>query len=133
MKKTWIVLIVVLLLLGAAALLVFRFPVVIMFLLHPPEKNADAVVRSGRYWRIDQRYATPVPVAEEVIRLEIDRSRGLAVFHLRDGSSVQAALAEQDQVQWAKGCPTMVNSTKMEYLPLAVEKLVLGETTFEHP
>jgi hypothetical protein len=133
MKKRRIVLLIVLLLLGAAALLAFRFPVVLMFLLHPPEKSADAAIRSGRYWHINERNANPEPAAAEVLRLEIDRSKGLAVFHLSDGSSVQAALAGTDQVQWTRGCPTMVNSMKMEYLPLAVEKLVLGETTFEHP
>jgi hypothetical protein len=132
MKKRWVITAAILLL-GFAALLVLRFPVVLMFLLHPPEKSADAAVRSGSYWRINQRYATPEPVAEDIIKLEIDRTKGLTIFHLRDGSSVQAALAGSDQVIWTKGCPTMVNSTRMEYLPLAVEKLVLGGTTFENP
>jgi hypothetical protein len=134
MKKIWIVLLVILLLAGLSALFLWLFPMQLMFLLHPPEPRADAAVRDGSYWRITQRYITPMPLVVDVVRLEIDRSRGKAVFTLRDGSSVQATLpANEAQAQWAEGCHSMAGSTKMEYLPLAVDKLVLGDITFVQP
>lgn len=129
MKKPWIVIGLVLLLIAAC---------VSWFLIRTPDflRNmfpGKAGIQSGSYARILHSYAKPTPVAVAVIRLDIDRDKGLAVFHLQDGSSVQAALAGEDAVRWARGCHTMSDSTKMEYLPLAVEHLVLGDATFEHP
>jgi hypothetical protein len=94
---------------------------------------ANAEIKTGSYWRIQHRYANPTPVAVTVISLDIDRVKGLAVFHLQDGSSVQAGLAGPQEVQWTEGCNTMSGSTKMEFLPLAEDRLVLGDTAFEHP
>ena len=68
-----------------------------------------------------------------VVRLDIDRKKSQAIFHLQDGSTVQVALAGSDQVQWLEGCPTMTGTTRMEFVPLAQVQLVLGETTFERP
>jgi hypothetical protein len=129
MKTKWIVIGLLLLLIGAC---------LAWFFINTPDFlgnmfPADAGIKTGSYWRIQHNYAKPTPVAGSVIRLDIDRAKGLAVFHLQDGSSVQTKLAGKDRVRWAQGCPTMVGSTRMEFLPLAEDRLVLGDATFEHP
>jgi len=131
MKKSWIALGIIILL----AVIYLGFCSRSHFLLQLVQNgvSSDAKIKPGSYFRIQHRYAKPTPVAEPVIKLEIDRAQGQVVFYLQDGSTVQAALAGPEEAQWTKGCPTNISSTKMEILPLAEEKLVLGETTFENP
>ena len=129
LKKRWIVLIIILILIVAC---------VTCFLVRTPDFlgnlfPADAGIKTGSYLRIQPNSFHPMPVAVTLVRLDIDRKKGQAVFHFQDGSTVQAALAGPDQRQWLKGCPSMIGTTRMEFLPLAQDRLVLGETSFEKP
>ena len=136
MKKRWIVIgILLLLAMVILGFLCYRSSLLfyLLMLLHPGKQNADAAIRTGSYWRIEHRYARPTPVAVTVIKLDIDREKDQAIFYLQDGSRVQAALAGSAEAQWSEGCPTMAGTTKMEILPLAEDRLVLGDTTFENP
>jgi len=129
MKKGWIILIIVFILIMAC---------LVIFLARTPDflrnmSTTDAAVKTGSYVRIQPNFVTSAPVAVEVVQLDIDRENSLAVFHLEDGSTVSAALAGTDLVQWAEGCPTMAGSTRMEFVPLVEDQLVLDDTTFESP
>ena len=129
MKRRWPLLVIPLLLVCAfIGWFLYNTPDFLGNLVH-----ADAAIQTGSYWRIQHSYAKPTPVAVTVISLDIDREKGLAVFHMQDGSKVQAALAGPEEVQWGEGCNTMSGSTRMEFLPLAEDRLVLGDTTFVNP
>ncbi len=129
MNKGWIILIILLILIVAC---------VVCFLIRTPDFlgnmfPADAGVKTGAYVRTQLSYVTSEPAAVMVIQLDIDRKKDQAVFHLQDGSTVQAAMAGSDKVRWVEGCPSMTGTTRMEFLPLAQDRLVLGDTTFEKP
>jgi hypothetical protein len=129
MKPGWVILIVILVVIMAClAWFLYATPDFVNGMFPP-----DAAIKTGTYARTDYNITTPQPVAVTVVRMDIDRKKGLAVFHLQDGSTVQAALAGPDQVKWSEGCPSMVADTRMEFVPLAEDRLVLGETAFEKP
>ena len=129
MKKCWVILIIILILIVACLAWFFISTPDFLGNLFP----ADAGIKTGSYVRKQPGHVTSEPVALTVVRLDIDRKKGQVVFHLQDGSIVQAALAGSDKVRWAQGCPTMTGTTRMEFLPLAQDRLVLGDTTFERP
>ena len=129
MKKRWIILLTILILIVAC---------LAWFFISTPDflgnmLPADAGIKAGSYLRTQRSYVASEPVALPLIQLDIDRKKSQAIFHLQDGSTVQVALAGSDQVQWLEGCPTMTGTTRMEFVPLAQDRLVLGETSFEKP
>jgi hypothetical protein len=65
--------------------------------------------------------------------LEVDREAGQMVFALADGSQIASSFVARDRAAWPAGCPTNIQSTRMEVLEIVEDPLRLGSTTFRHP
>jgi hypothetical protein len=55
------------------------------------------------------------------------------VFRLADGSDVVTSFVARDRAAWPAGCPTNIQSTRMEVLEIAEDPLSLGSTRLEQP
>lgn len=71
--------------------------------------------------------------ARGIQKLDINREQRRMVLTLDDGSEIVAAFVPRDRAAWPAGCPTNINSTRMEVLDIAEEELTIGATTFRHP
>lgn len=90
-------------------------------------------VEDGEYAIVRELEVTDTAAGREVRRLEIDREAGQMVFTLVDGSRIASSLVARDRAAWPAGCPTNIQSTRMEVLEIAEDPLRLGSTTFRQP
>jgi hypothetical protein len=90
-------------------------------------------VEAGVYTVVREARTTDLAAAREVQRLEIDREAGQMVFTLVDGSEIASSFVSRERAAWPEGCPTNIQSTRMEVLEIAEDPLVLGETIFYQP
>jgi hypothetical protein len=83
------------------------------------------VLRSG---------VTAESAAEQAIqKLQVDRGNRLMVLTLVDGSEIVTSFVPRDRREWPSGCPSNLNSTRMEVLEIAADPLTIGSTTVNHP
>jgi hypothetical protein len=90
-------------------------------------------VEAGGY-AVDREMGTAAGAAAlEVRRLVVDRKAGQMVFTLIDGSEVTTSFVSRERTAWPEGCPTNIQSTRMEVLEIAEDPLILGSTAFDRP
>ena len=92
-----------------------------------------ARVEPGEYAVVHDGAATTMAVAREIQRLDIDREAGLMVLTLVDGSEIVASFVPRDRTEWPAGCPTNINSTRMEVLDIVQDPLTIGATSLSRP
>jgi hypothetical protein len=90
-------------------------------------------VEPGEYVVLRSGKATNQAAAREIQRLEVDRDQRLMVFTLVDGSEIVTSFMPRERRGWPAGCPSNINSTRMEILEIAEDPLIIGATTFSHP
>jgi hypothetical protein len=90
-------------------------------------------VEPGVYAIVRELGSTDTAAVREVRRLEVDRDGELIVFTLVNGSQVASSFLSRDRAEWPAGCPTNIQSTRMEVLDIAEDPLSLGSTVFHHP
>ncbi|MGD9406334.1 MAG: hypothetical protein PVH95_14410, partial [Anaerolineae bacterium] len=90
-------------------------------------------VEPGAYTVVHGGAASAMPVAREIQGLAIDRDGGVMVLTLVDGSEIAASLAPRDRSEWPAGCPSNIQSTRMEVLDIAPDPLAIGGTSLSHP
>lgn len=92
-----------------------------------------ARVESGEYTVLDDWSATGTSAAREIQTLEIERDQRLVVLTLDDGSQISTTFQPRDRPDWPSGCPTNINSTRMEVLEIVQDPLTIGATTISRP
>jgi hypothetical protein len=91
-----------------------------------------AEVEPGEY-KILYGGANNMAAAREIQSLEIDRDQHLMVLTLVDGSQVVASFVPRDRSEWPAGCPSNIQSTRMEVLDIEQDPLVIGSATLNDP
>jgi hypothetical protein len=91
-----------------------------------------AKVEPGEYTVVHGGAAT-MPVAREIQGLAVDRDEGVMVLTLVDGSEITASLAPRDRTEWPAGCPTNIQSTRMEVLDIVPDPLSIGAASLRRP
>ena len=91
-----------------------------------------APIGDGAYNVLHDGTASSMTAAREIQSLDIDRKSRQVVLTLIDGTQVVASFVPRDNSEWPSGCPTNINSTRMEVLDVA-GPLPLGNTTLSHP
>jgi hypothetical protein len=92
-----------------------------------------AGVEPGEYAILHDGAAPNMAAAREIQRLDIDRDEGLMVLTLVDGSQIVASFVPRDREAWPAGCPSNINSTRMEVLDIEQDPLTIGGATLNHP
>mgnify|MGYP001814009311 CR=1 FL=1 len=92
-----------------------------------------ATVEPGAYAILDDGAARSLAVAREIQSLEIDRDQNLMTLTLLDGSQIVASFVPRERQDWADGCPTNINSTRMEVLDIVQDPLIIGATSLSRP
>ena len=92
-----------------------------------------AAVEPGEYAVLTDWETTDKAAAREIQKLDIDRDRRVMVLTLVGGSEIVTSFVPRDRREWPSGCPSNINSTRMEVLEIAEDSLTIGATTFSHP
>lgn len=92
-----------------------------------------AEVEPGEYVALHGSLATHEIAARRIEKLAIDRDKRQMVLTLVDGSEIFTLFVPRDRPEWPSGCPSNVNSTRMEVLEIAEDPLTIGTTAFSHP
>ena len=90
-------------------------------------------VEPGQYVVVDRTGTANAIASAEIQTLEIDRDKNRATFILVDGLERVVRFAPRDRAAWPSGCPTNINSTRMEVLDLEEKLLTLGSLTLSQP
>lgn len=92
-----------------------------------------AGVEPGEYTVVYDGAPATLPAAREIQKLEIDRESRLMALTLVDGSEIVASFIPRDRTEWPAGCPSNINSTRMEVLDIEPDPLAIGGATINHP
>lgn len=92
-----------------------------------------AAVEPGAYTILHDGAAGNMAAAREIQNLEIDRDQRQMVLTLVDGSQIVTSFAPRDRSEWPAGCPTNINSTRMEVLDIEQDPLTIGDTSINQP
>jgi hypothetical protein len=90
-------------------------------------------VEPGEYAVTHDGSTANMAAARKTQRLDIDRDEGLMVLTLVDGSEIVTSFVPRDRKEWPAGCPTNINSTRMEVLDIVRDPLTIGDATFNRP
>lgn len=90
-------------------------------------------VEPGTYGVLRDVGVTGGAAAGEIQQLEIDREDGRMVFTLVDGSEITTSFVSRERSEWPAGCPSNIQSTRMEVLEIAEDPLILGSMVFQQP
>jgi hypothetical protein len=89
-------------------------------------------VESGEYAVLRGEVAGVTLAGSGIQSLVVDRDQNLVVLALADGSEVVRPFVARDRRDWPAGCPTNINTTRMEVLDL-IGPLTLGTATLSRP
>jgi hypothetical protein len=92
-----------------------------------------AEVEPGTYAVVQSAGRASAAAAREIRKLEIDREARAATFTLVDSSQVAVSFTPRDRSAWPAGCPSNINSTRMEVLEIDQDSLTIGPLTFTDP
>jgi hypothetical protein len=92
-----------------------------------------AEVEPGEYVALHGSPATHDIAARRTEKLVIDRDRRQILLTFADGSEILTSFVPRERAEWPSGCPSNVNSTRMEVLQIAEDPLTVGATAFSHP
>jgi hypothetical protein len=92
-----------------------------------------AEIEPGEYVALDASPATLGIAAQSIDRLVIDRDQRMMVVTMFDGTEIAAPFVPRRRTEWPSGCPTNINSTRMEVLDIVEDPLVIGEAAFSDP
>ena len=95
--------------------------------------NCWAEVEPGEYVALHGSPATHEITARRIERLVIDRDQRQMLLTFIDGSEILTSFVPRERAEWPSGCPSNVNSTRMEVLEIAEDPLIIGTTAFSHP
>jgi hypothetical protein len=90
-------------------------------------------VEPGEYVARQGSLATHETAARTIEKLVIDRNQRQMLLTFVDGSQIRTSFVPRDRTEWPYGCPSNVNSTRMEVLEIAEDPLIIGATVFSHP
>ncbi len=90
-------------------------------------------VEPGEYVVANRIGTATISASAGIRTLEIDRDKRLAIFTLVDGSESIVPFVPRDKAAWPSGCPTNINSTRMEVLDLTDKLLTIGSLTLRQP
>jgi hypothetical protein len=90
-------------------------------------------VEPGTYTVLRDSAARNMAAAAQIQRLDIDRDESLMVLTLVDGFQIVTSFVPRDRTAWPDGCPTNINSTRMEVLDIVQDPLTIGETSLSQP
>lgn len=92
-----------------------------------------AKVDPGEYVILRREVAAERAAEQAIQKLQVDRDSRLLVLTLVDGSEIVTSFVSRDRREWPSGCPSNLNSTRMEVLEIAEDPLAIGAATFRHP
>jgi hypothetical protein len=92
-----------------------------------------AKVDAGEYVVLPGGAAAESAAEQAIQKLRVDRDDRLMVLTLVDGSKIVTSYVPRDRREWPAGCPSNLNSTRMEVLEIAADALTIGSTTVNHP
>ena len=92
-----------------------------------------AEVEPGEYAAVRGIGTASEAAVQGIQKVKIDRDKHTATFTLLDGSQIVASFAPRERAGWPAGCPSNVNSTRMEVLDIQEHILVIEPATFSNP
>jgi hypothetical protein len=92
-----------------------------------------AEVEPGEYVALQGSLATHEIAARRIETLVIDRNQRQMLLTFIDGSETRISFVPRERAQWPSGCPSNINSTRMEVLEIAEDPLIIGTIAFSHP
>jgi hypothetical protein len=92
-----------------------------------------AKVEPGEYTVVHDGVAATMTIAGEIQRLDVDRDKSLMVLTLVDGSEIVTSFVPRDRTKWPAGCPTNIQSTRMEVLDIVQAPLTIGTASLRRP
>jgi hypothetical protein len=90
-------------------------------------------VEPGEYTVVHSGGTASQIAQREIQKLEVDRDKRVLVFTLTDSSKAIASFIARDRAEWPPGCPSNINSTRMEVLDIIENPLRIGAMTFSNP
>ena len=90
-------------------------------------------IEQGQYVALQGSPATHEIAARRVQKLVIDRNQRQMLLTFVDGSETLASFIPRKRAEWPSGCPSNINSTRMEVLEIAEDPLIIETTAFSHP
>jgi hypothetical protein len=90
-------------------------------------------VEPGEYIALHSSQAIDDLAAGGMEKLAIDRDQRQMLLTSVDGSEILASFVPRDRTEWPSGCPSNINSTRMEVLEIAEDPLIIGAIAFRHP
>jgi hypothetical protein len=90
-------------------------------------------VESGEYVVLAEPGMPQAAAAREIKSLQIDQETRQVVFKLVDGSEIATSFVPRERSAWPSGCPTNIQSTRMEVLDVETDPLILGATALDRP
>ena len=90
-------------------------------------------VESGEYVVLAEPGMPQAAAAREIKSLQVDRKTRQVVFTLADGSQIAASFVPRERSAWPSGCPTNIQSTRMEVLDIESDPLTIGATALDRP
>ena len=90
-------------------------------------------VEPGAYAAVRGIGTTSAVAMQGIQKVEIDRDKHTATFLLLDGSQIVTSFVSRERSGWPAGCPSNVNSTRMEVLEIQQNMLVIESATFRNP
>ncbi len=95
--------------------------------------DSRAAVEPGAYTILHDGTHKSISAAREIQQLDIDRDQRLMVLTLVDGTQITASFVPRDRSEWPAGCPTNINSTRMEVLDIELDRLAIGDSAINQP
>ncbi|MFN2185289.1 MAG: hypothetical protein ACK2UU_14960 [Anaerolineae bacterium] len=92
-----------------------------------------AQVEPGEYTVVRDGAAATMAIAREIQRLDVDRDESLMVLTLVDGSQIVTSFVARDRTEWPAGCPTNIQSTRMEVLDIVQAPLTIRTARLRRP
>ena len=90
-------------------------------------------VESGEYVVLAEPGMPQAAAAREIKSLQVDRKARQVVFTLADGSEIATSFVPRERSAWPSGCPTNIQSTRMEVLEFETDPLIIGATALDRP
>ena len=90
-------------------------------------------VEPGEYAILQGGLATDRAAGHGIETLRIDRDARQVVLTQVEGSQIVDSFVPRDRSEWPSGCPSNINSTRMEVLDIAGDSLTVGAVIFNHP
>jgi len=90
-------------------------------------------IKPGEYAAVRGIGTASEAAIQGIQKVEIDRDKYTATFSLVDGSQIVTSFVPRERAVWPNGCPSNINSTRMEVLDIQESTLTIESATFSNP